>query len=106
MPTQLLHTGEPKGEEEQGADLELLEELAQVAQAPLHLPRLLLHHPWYRPPGLVLLQILQCNPTCVTARTLQDYYTPEPGPAMSVDSCSSLAKQHLYILPVRYCSRG
>ena len=40
-------------------DLQLLEELAQVAQAPLQLPLLLLHHPGDRPPGLVLLQELQ-----------------------------------------------
>ena len=40
-------------------DLQLLEELAQVAQAPLQLPLLLLHHPGDCPPGLVLLQELQ-----------------------------------------------
>ena len=40
------------------ADLELLEELAEVTQAPLQLPLLLLHHPGDRPPCLVLLQEL------------------------------------------------
>jgi len=40
-------------------DLQLLEELAQVAQAPLQLALLLLHHPGDRPAGLVLLKELQ-----------------------------------------------